>query len=234
MSPARTTACSRWTFRGVVRTGTVAAFAALALPAVAADLTHPDSVSPPSTNWLHPAVSLDLSYGMNLDGARRAFGESRFVNELWLPKMSNSLSRVGAGDLATYPGRPLHEELYAETVTDRTYRNVQRATTRALKEYMLEEAGVTELLNGMGRVVERSKLGNLSRKTLGIDFGVSHLAPELSFRPRLSEGMMRITVRATGTVGFHYRTSRLGRGSRVGAKLDPLDQEYSLNYLLDF
>lgn len=232
MSTSRTTRA----FRGKRNRGASAVGWALALavfPAFAAEGPHTDDVFMTRHNWLAP-VTLDLSGKIGLDRERHPLDRSRFVNAYWLPKISTNLSHTGAGGLATYPGRPLSDEIYYEGLSGRAFEQMHRATSRALKDYLLEETGISDLLDGFGSAVEHSKLGRFSQSTLGIDLGVSHLSPEVAFRPKLAEGLLRVSVRMTGSVGFQYRTSRLGKGSRLGAKLDPLGDKYTLNYLFEF
>jgi len=234
MSTSRTTLALRGKAnRGASATAWALPLVLAVLPAFAGDRPHPDDVFMTPHNWLAP-VSLDLSGGIGLDREQHPLDRSRFVNSYWLPKINTHLSQTGAGGLATYPGRPLSDEIYYEDLSDRAFDKMHRATSRALKDYLLEETGISDLLDGLGGAVERTKLGKISQSTLGIDLGISHLAPEVAFRPKLAEGLLRVSVRMTGSVGFQYRTARLGKGSRLGAKLDPLDDKYTLNYLFEF
>jgi hypothetical protein len=234
MSTARTTPAFRGTPRRISTAAARAVLLMAVLPAFAADGPPvPHDLLMTRHNWLAP-VSIDLSREIGIDRERLSLDRSRFVNSYWLPKMSANLSQTGAGGLATYPGRSLSEEVFYEDVSDRAFEKMHRATSRALKDYLMEETGISDLIGGVGDAVERSKLGRMAQSTLGIDLGVSHLAPEVAFRPKLAEGMVRVSVRMTGSVGFQYRTSRLGKGSRVGARLDPLEDKYTLNYLFEF
>ena len=154
----------------------------------------------------------------------------------WLASVEGQLQRIRHGDLATYPGRPLDEEMYYETVNQAAYTGLRRATGRALEEYLLAETGLDRVIARFGDRVERTTLaGKISSpRALDIDLGIASFLPEVQLKPRLGDDKMRIRIRANGLVGLDYRAARAGGQSWFAARLDPVRQRYTFSYLLAF
>jgi len=154
----------------------------------------------------------------------------------WLASVEGQLQRISHGDLATYPGRPLDEEMYYESVNQAAYSGLRRATGRALEEYLLAETGLDRVIARFGNRVERTTLaGKISSpRALSIDLGISSFLPEVQLKPTLGDDRMRIRIRASGLVGLDYRAARRGGQSWVAARLDPVRQRYTFSYLLAF
>jgi len=177
-----------------------------------------------------------LAYQGHLDASRRVLSNTQSFQSLWLSNVETYLQRVSHGDLATYPGRPLHEEMYYESVNQATYRSLRRATGRALEDYLLAETGLDRIVENFGNNVGGTRLaGKLSSpRALSIDLGISSFLPEVQLKPRLGDDKMRIRIRATGSVSLDYRTARWGGQCWIGTRLDPVRQRYSFSYLLSF
>jgi hypothetical protein len=154
----------------------------------------------------------------------------------WLASVEGQLQRISHGDLATYPGRPLDEEMHYASVNQAAYTGLRRATGRALEEYLLAETGLDRVIERFGNRVEGSTLaGKISSpRALDIDLGISSFWPEVQLKPRLGDDKMRIRIRANGLVGLDYRAARTGGQSWFATRLDPVGQRYTFSYLLAF
>jgi len=175
-----------------------------------------------------------------LDAPRNVDWNAHSFQAHWLATVEGQLQRISHGDLATYPGRPLDEEMYYESVNQAAFTGLRRATGRALEEYLLAETGLDRVIERFGNRVDGTTLagkfsGRLSSpRAVSIDLGVSSFWPEVQLKPRLGDDKMRIRIRANGLVGLDYRTARWGGQSWVATRLDPVRQRYTFSYLLAF
>jgi hypothetical protein len=192
---------------------------------------------PRATPALHETVTRpEVTFRGRLDDSRRLLSNTQSFQAQWFSNIELYLERVSHGDLATYPGRALHEEMYYEGVNQATYNGLRRATGRALEEYFFAETGLDRIVENFGHSVGQTKLaGKLSSpRALSIDFGISSYMPEVQLKPRIGDDMMRIRIRAAGSVSLAYRTGRWGGQCWISARVDPVRETYTFAYSLDF
>jgi len=183
------------------------------------------------------AVRPGPTFRVRLDDSRQAYADTGSLRSQWLDNMEGYLLRIQHGDLAVFPGGlPLQEEFYYDSANRAAFKGLRRATGRTIEEYLLAETGLDRIIDNIGTSVSSTALAEKlsSPKALTVDFSISSYLPEVQLKPNLGDDMMRIRLRANGTVILGYRTEVLGNKCWLGTRLDPIRQKYTFGYTVAF
>jgi len=172
--------------------------------------------------------------------ARKVVVESRlapFARERILPRVSMQLEAFSAFRHAE-PDRDIGDLLLHDEMTREVRRGVERATRRAVKDFLIH---VTEVDRLVERLRRRGKAlvdpaggpgGPGRARNVRFDVGFHRLMPEVQMRYGVGHGDLRFSVDAEGSVSVQYRDVRMTRGSVV-VGFDG-DDTYRLNWNVGF
>lgn len=140
-------------------------------------------------------------------------------------------------------GSDLERFTMHEAVTDSARRTFERATTRALKEFVLEWTQIerrllsiplskklTSAVSGAGT---GSKSGRRSHSDLGLSVGISSMMPQVGLRYRLGENTTEFEIDGHGSLDVGFSRSA-DVYTRIAVQYDAEDDWYGLYYRARF
>jgi hypothetical protein len=166
---------------------------------------------------------------------------STFFHGMLLPRLNRSLD-----EMAPYRGVPhaqsqLDDFVLFDELTNAVGRRAEKATRRAVKEYLLETTplgrGLIRLKSGGRRDIAggipAARPTSSRRDALSFGLTVSHNLPEVQARYDIMRGTLRVGVRADGSVGFSLDHEKLAR-TRLWFGYDAEDGAYDLQCRVRF
>ena len=166
---------------------------------------------------------------------------STFFHGMLLPRLNRQLD-----EMAPYRGVPqaqpqLDDFVLFDELTEAVGRRAEKATRRAVKEYLLESTplgrGVLRLKSGgrrdMAGGIPAAPKTRSGRDALSFGLSVSHNLPEVQARYDILRGTLRVGVRADGSVGVSLEHEKLAR-TRLWVGYDAEDHGYDLQYRIRF
>jgi len=182
--------------------------------------------------------------GLQIDRSRRA--SVRFYDTHLMPELRNQFRGMGS----VYQNLPgvgveLERDTMHAAVTDSARRTLERATTRALKEFVLEWTDIERRLLSMplskklsSAVSEMGKgtgaeSGRRSHRDLGFSVGVSSLMPQVGLRYRHGETTTEFEIDGHGSVDVGFSRSSVVY-TRIAIQYDAEDAWYGLYYRARF
>jgi len=174
---------------------------------------------------------------------RSARAAVRFYDTHLIPELQDrfmGMSRVYQN--MPYAGRELERFTMHTDVTDSARRGLERATTRALRDFVLEWSQIEEKLLSipLSKKVSSSLAGVSpgrpkvrSDQDLDFSVGISSMMPQVGLRYRLRETVTRFEVDGHGSVDLEF--SRLANVyTRIAVQYDAEEAGYGLYYRARF
>lgn len=122
-------------------------------------------------------------------------------------RVAFELSSLDAMRVAVGPTQPVRDHVLYDDMVERVERGVEKATRRALGEYLLESTNMDDVIARFGR-----RSGVASHRTAGTprgfgdrtDFNLRVYSgmPLLEMRYGLDQSMLRLRLSPTGSIGF--------------------------------
>ena len=163
-----------------------------------------------------------------------------FYRGAFLPRLATRLERHrDVTNPLVAPGQEWLEELGWQRVSDDVQRDVERATQKALRDHLLENTNLRDVVARLDRR-SRGGLGGAQeagpdtgtgatpvRRNRGIDFdlGFRSALPVVKMEYALDGGDLRLHVGVSGDVDLRYRHAALG-STEVSAEFDGDDHSY--------
>jgi len=180
--------------------------------------------------------------GLQFDRPKRA--SVRFYDTHLMPELREQFR--GMGDVyQNLPGAGAELEQFTlhAAVTDSARRTLERATTRALKEFVLEWTQIERRLlsiplsrkvsSAVSDMGGSSKPRRRSYSDLGFSVGVSSLRPQVGLRYRLGETTTEFEIDGHGSVDVGFSRSSVVY-TRIAVQYDAQDDWYGLYYRARF
>lgn len=177
-------------------------------------LPHDDASHPAATGWQPDSEAT-----------------GRFLRGHLMPRFERQFGQLGQYRWTAQENQASPENALREQVTEAARRGFERATQRAIEDYLIEETALRFLVRSLDRrshqpASEGSRQGRPAAVRWGV--GLSGGLPELELRTRFGSTQVRFELAADGELGIGYRSPRSGRAD-VFARFEPSESRYSLN-----
>ncbi|HKQ60471.1 MAG TPA: hypothetical protein VJS92_04250 [Candidatus Polarisedimenticolaceae bacterium] len=149
-----------------------------------------------------------------------------------LPRLNDQLRQTSPVNLAPERRELLEDEILLPMLTDEAHRRAQRATVRAVRNFLLEETSLSNVVSGL-RARGTANVAGPPGRRMAFDVGFSHGMPKLQMRAPLASGRLSMSVGLRGTFSMDFRTSALAE-TRVMASYSRPDDSYSLTWRIGF
>ncbi len=181
--------------------------------------------------------------GLQIDRSRRA--SVRFYDTHLMPELRDQFRGMGSV-YQNLPGSGVELENFTmhSAVTDSARRTLERATTRALKEFVLEWTHIErrllsiplsrKLSSAVSDMGSGSKPGRRPYSDLGFSVGVSSLMPQVGLRYRHGETTTEFEIDGHGSVDLGFSRSSVVYYTRIAVQYDAQDEWYGLYYRARF
>jgi hypothetical protein len=179
---------------------------------------------------------------LQIDRSTRA--PRRFYDTHLMPELRDQFRGMGSV-YQNMPGAGTDLERFTmhSAVTDSARRTLERATTRALKEFVLEWTQIErkllsiplskKLSSAVPSMGNGSKAGRSSYSDLGFSVGVSSLMPQFGLKYRLGETTTEFEIDGHGSVDVGFSRSSIVY-TRIAVQYDAKDESYGLYYRARF
>jgi hypothetical protein len=166
-----------------------------------------------------------------------------------LPRLTTRLERHRDRAMPfVAPGEEWREQLAWEQMSDEVQRDVERATRKAVRDHLLENTRLSDVVDSLERRAFRGRrqgdsqtmasgagpsAQDLKERRVDWDLGFHSGVPEVEMRYRLDQGDVRVNVGLAGSADVRYRHAAMGR-TEVSAGYDADDEIYSLVAIFGF
>lgn len=154
-----------------------------------------------------------------------------FYDAHLIPRLNTQFGNMSAYHFLPGAGRDLGEWVMFDELTEIAKSRAERGTRRALKDYLLEVSSLERSVDA----VRDSGDGNDAGPQRPLRFGlkISHGTPKVDMRYRLSSAVVRLGIRADGSVSAEFRRARGAGQTWIVARYDA-DGDYNLLCRLSF
>jgi len=177
---------------------------------------------------------------LRIDRSERA--SVRFYDTHLMPELQSRFRGMGSVyQNMPWTGGELERFTMHAEVTDSARRTLQGATTRALRDFVLEWSQIEERLlsiplsKKLSSAIPDVNTGSSARpdRDLGFSVGISSLRPQVGLRYRFRETVTKFEVDGHGSVDVGFSRSAEVY-TRIAVKYDAMDDWYGLYYRARF
>ncbi len=191
------------------------------------------------------AYSVDLQMSANLSlPVKLGTPSPGFYKGRLIPRMQNQFQGMGSWKPMQLHGGSVLEDPRYDQMTQAAERGVQRATQRALEDFLLQdtvighaadvvEAKLKSLFSGGSGKSAAGSLRAPRRTGWEFGFGISSALPELEIEQRLSNARLQFGISAGGVATVEYGAWN-GRRTWVKGEINPFRDEYRMGFHFGF